>query len=1051
MDRLYAIKIRQSDGTYGAAIPVSVLAENVDWSSTLSLVDILGQVDTSESIQDQINNLKNTRATQASVNALDQKVDNAVEYITHNSEIAEARVGADDTSYSSLKERLDGAYDKLEDGIEENKSLCQQSQALISEIREDLSAETSARISAINSEVTARNSAISSAIATEVTNRNNAISSAISTEVNNRNSAISSEASARANADDNLQSQINQLVAPTGEAPSAAEIENARIGADNKTYTSLGDAIRTQVEEVNETVNYSITVAVNERNGIFDDFIWELGSVNTANGTELTRSDCVRTGFIPVASKDALYMMRVDNQSHTNWYASAVYFDKNKNYIGCYAPGSAMPSVSVMCIPSNAYANVCYVRFIILNSQSGVDTITEYANVYKMYVRSATDAAYHSKILKASADYDIFDLEFTNAGGIANGAPYDATGTSRRLRSVAGFAFPLGSKLIVPDNVPNLFQFSINVYYDSGRLYEIMRDGAWNDISAINSFDFSSLTQDYYMALSGKTGNEAAITSDMIEELGRIVKVAIPHREKEYEDRLGGSCVGAYNYFKKFTFAYNKQNYVYESENNVIKQLGEDYTTWGYQNAQSYITLEPGIYHFKVHSIENTGTYDAAVAYIIAVSDGTRLINYDARYISNYDTERTFTLTSKTIIGVQIKSFAGNKYSVYLYKDSYDTLKMVSDKVKVIQEKYADPIYDSIYSEPISTTKLKLARSAENGRVVYGFLSDNHLNSDYLENNMAQKRQYRAMIDTLSGTGVDFIVLGGDTIDGNSIENVYNITEDFFGYAKTNGIPVAILNGNHDDNSYISMQSKAWVRSYLVDRSTVPAVFPSDDVCYYYFDIDRKNMRVVCLDASDYPAGHSGSDWWSLSQAQVEWFIDTILDTDNDIAIMTHMSPEYSRNSYALGDNGGYHSDLISVIAAFNSRGSISLYGKTHNFSAATNSIRWMHCGHSHIEYMEDYKVAGIPCVNTGCGKQSNQAISTNEQRDSDGDEYTYIMTEAAGNEFHTNSYGYKYRHFTPRTIGTINESLFDIVSANSDAIHTYRIGIGVDREFSYT
>lgn len=117
MDRLYAIKIRQSDGTYGAAIPVSVLAENVDWNSTLNLVDILGQVDTSESIQDQINNLKNTKATQASVNALDQKVDNAVEYITHNSEIAEARVGADSTEYSTLKERLDSEYNDLQSDI----------------------------------------------------------------------------------------------------------------------------------------------------------------------------------------------------------------------------------------------------------------------------------------------------------------------------------------------------------------------------------------------------------------------------------------------------------------------------------------------------------------------------------------------------------------------------------------------------------------------------------------------------------------------------------------------------------------------------------------------------------------------------------------------------------------------------------------------------------------------------------------------------------------------------------------------------------------------
>ena len=102
MNKLYAIKIKQSDGTYGVPIPVSVLAENVDWNNTLSLVDILGQVDTSASIQDQINNLKNTKAAQVSINMLSQKVDNAVEYITRNSEILDARIGFDGTEYTSI-------------------------------------------------------------------------------------------------------------------------------------------------------------------------------------------------------------------------------------------------------------------------------------------------------------------------------------------------------------------------------------------------------------------------------------------------------------------------------------------------------------------------------------------------------------------------------------------------------------------------------------------------------------------------------------------------------------------------------------------------------------------------------------------------------------------------------------------------------------------------------------------------------------------------------------------------------------------------------------
>lgn len=117
MDKLYAIKIKQSDDTYGEAIPISVLAENVSWNNTLSLVDILGEVDVSKSIQDQIDNLKNTKATQISVNALDQKVNNAVEYITHSSEVANARKGADGTEYSNLKERLNTEYNKLNNEV----------------------------------------------------------------------------------------------------------------------------------------------------------------------------------------------------------------------------------------------------------------------------------------------------------------------------------------------------------------------------------------------------------------------------------------------------------------------------------------------------------------------------------------------------------------------------------------------------------------------------------------------------------------------------------------------------------------------------------------------------------------------------------------------------------------------------------------------------------------------------------------------------------------------------------------------------------------------
>lgn len=119
MDKLYAIKIRQSDGTYGDEIPINVLAQNVNWDSSHTLVDILGVVDTSNSIQNQITSLLNTKATQASVNLLATKVNNIIANAGNdNTEIVDARAGVDGTIYFLLKTRLDTEYTQLKNTID---------------------------------------------------------------------------------------------------------------------------------------------------------------------------------------------------------------------------------------------------------------------------------------------------------------------------------------------------------------------------------------------------------------------------------------------------------------------------------------------------------------------------------------------------------------------------------------------------------------------------------------------------------------------------------------------------------------------------------------------------------------------------------------------------------------------------------------------------------------------------------------------------------------------------------------------------------------------
>lgn len=58
---------------------------------------------------------------------------------------------------------------------------------------------------------------------------------------------VTQEISDRTNADTLINARIDQIVAPTGEAPNPAEITDARIGADGVTYPNLGNAIRTQI------------------------------------------------------------------------------------------------------------------------------------------------------------------------------------------------------------------------------------------------------------------------------------------------------------------------------------------------------------------------------------------------------------------------------------------------------------------------------------------------------------------------------------------------------------------------------------------------------------------------------------------------------------------------------------------------------------------------------------------------------------------------------------------------------------------------------------
>ena len=164
----------------------------------------------------------------------------------------------------------------------------QMGEQTVENVEADLAAEIANRQAAdavlqqnINSEASTR----AGADTTLQTNLNNAVSSlneALTNEVTNRTNAVSGEASARSSADTTINARIDQIIAPSGEAPSAAEVTDARVGVDGKTYNSLGTAIRTQVNDLNSALSNVDFVFRNEALSN-DGLLRASGSIDTGS------------------------------------------------------------------------------------------------------------------------------------------------------------------------------------------------------------------------------------------------------------------------------------------------------------------------------------------------------------------------------------------------------------------------------------------------------------------------------------------------------------------------------------------------------------------------------------------------------------------------------------------------------------------------------------------------------------------------------------------------------------------------------------------------
>lgn len=136
---------------------------------------------------------------------------------------------------------------------------------------------------------------------------------------------------------DVLDARVDQIVAPSGEAPSAAEVSDARIGDDGVTYINLGGAIRTQISDLKSNLDeradglYSVLRSYSFSQGVYTNDGTDTRASGIKCDTVLHSADTIRV-YVTIASGYRLLARRFGSADISQGALSTQEFQTNTFY-----------------------------------------------------------------------------------------------------------------------------------------------------------------------------------------------------------------------------------------------------------------------------------------------------------------------------------------------------------------------------------------------------------------------------------------------------------------------------------------------------------------------------------------------------------------------------------------------------------------------------------------------------------------------------------------------------------------------------------------------
>lgn len=658
--------------------------------------------------------------------------------------------------------------------------------------------------------------------------------------------------------DTDLNDRIDNIVAG-GAAPSAAEVTDARYGANGVTYTSLGAAIRSQVDDLNSALSEIANDAYKETAKPINTTVtgWRLnqsdGLCSENANYKMDKYSVTAGDFIKVESDDRFQFQSVASVPSTgtsnrvgNTMGAGTYYLIVPNGATYLIISTPKTDSTAKCYNLTPFIEESFPKY-----EAGWNNLFDGDEIPIKYLCSfrrgaarsdGTVASWSWRIVSPDILYTDREIELTvSVPGFRFYVSYytsDGIWTSESGWNTASYIVPKGS------------HYRVTI----ARVTENESETADIDIFATSvnvSSLFSNVTDTVY-------GYELASQNNLV--IGTFETDHIVSNEPK-RARTGYIYV---NQPTEFAVTPNDDYYWLVKGSNLINDVLQDVESYipSWNHTAQTLILQKGIY---VLVVANGSTYGSST-------------NYD---ISNPSIRFSFTALSLA--------------------DAITEAMSGSENNEILTSKYAVelPNYWEEYMQTKLPDVIAQVRSAAMTGDSFVFFTDYHIEFNSGNSHLLMNR-------ILDNTPLDMVVFGGDIMNGSATKaESYAKCQEFA--QRFRKLPMFGIRGNHeynlDDGGSASVKfSENDIYNYLIKQSERKIKGPGK--MYYYVDNEPQKIRYIFLDSKN----QYGYDDYPMDDAQIAW-LTAILSELNDkwkVVIFVHqfMGKSYEDHTWYVTENG---------------------------------------------------------------------------------------------------------------------------------------------------